>query len=250
MATSPIETVSLTGTLPVKPFGDQFYGTIEADGQEPKVAALACETTGKVVLLSLVGYDTSCSAALATLFLAEEGKSLRFRPTAEIDWQGPTRLPRCVSSAKQLSTVLAGTRERHHVALAEAANIHLGLLFPPELPEPEKPKDGEPQQRRDRFAPTVGAQKAQPPPRYLLGNGQESTPNREAFLGQLRALRVIHAMAWAEALWQHGLEQALIVPLPALGVRCWSLEGNLLRWGAFLSQGLAEGWLSDPEPSA
>lgn len=240
----------LTGTLPLKPFGDQFYGVIEADGQEAKVAAVACTKEGAIILLSLVGYDISCSAAFATLFLMQEDKSLLFRPKPELGWQGPTRFPHCVGSARHFpAIVLPGTRERQHVALAEQANIHLGLLFPPELPEPEPPKETPPAQRIERFAPTAGKE-PQTPPRYVLGNGHEDTPNREAFLGHLRALRVIHARAWADALWVHGLEQGLIAPRPALGVRCWLLSGHLQRWSTFLSQGLAEGWLSDPEPGA
>ena len=52
------------GTLPVRPYHlNQFYGTIKADGQLPKVAALACNHQ-EVIAISLVGYDTSVSAAL------------------------------------------------------------------------------------------------------------------------------------------------------------------------------------------
>src|SRR5436190_24313225 len=49
----------LDGTLPLRPFHpDGFVGTMQADGQEVRVAALACDET-RVVALSLVGFDTS-----------------------------------------------------------------------------------------------------------------------------------------------------------------------------------------------
>ncbi len=45
----------LTGTSPIRPYHPtQFFGTIKADGQLPKVAALACHRQ-EVVAISLVG---------------------------------------------------------------------------------------------------------------------------------------------------------------------------------------------------
>ena len=46
----------LDGTLPLRPFHpDGFVGTLSADGQQVRVAALASDET-RVVALSLVGY--------------------------------------------------------------------------------------------------------------------------------------------------------------------------------------------------
>jgi len=60
------------GTLPIRPsHPTQFFGTIKADGQLPRVAALACHHQ-EVVAISLVGYDTSVSAALARLWQREQ----------------------------------------------------------------------------------------------------------------------------------------------------------------------------------
>ena len=73
------------GTLPVRPYHPtQFFGTIKADGQLPKVAALACYHQ-EVVAISLVGYDTSVSAALARLWQREQ---LAFEVDPTIDWHG------------------------------------------------------------------------------------------------------------------------------------------------------------------
>ena len=58
------------GTWPVRMHADRFFGTVKADGQHPRVAGLACYK-GDVVAISLVGYDTSISAVLASLWLRE-----------------------------------------------------------------------------------------------------------------------------------------------------------------------------------
>src|SRR5712692_6356622 len=62
----------LDGTLPARPFHpDGFFGTVQVDGQHPRVAALVCHELD-VVAISLVGYDTSISAALATLWQRQQ----------------------------------------------------------------------------------------------------------------------------------------------------------------------------------
>src|SRR5947208_12520128 len=58
----------LSGTLPVRPFHpDGFIGSLQADGQQVRVAALACDDE-RVIALSLVGFDTSIGVVLARLW--------------------------------------------------------------------------------------------------------------------------------------------------------------------------------------
>jgi hypothetical protein len=240
MAISSLSSISLTGTLPVRPFGDHLYGTIEADGQEPKVTALACTPGGEIIILSLVGYDTSVAAALARL---HAGKGLLFCPNNEVAWEGPHQLLRLPAPYRQFSTALAGTRERHYVSLSRLADIGFGLLHPPTIPDTM-------QLEATNLPEGAGAApplpKDPPAPRYVLGNADEATPERASFLGHLRALRVIHLSDWADALWAAGLEHHLIQPLPALGIRCWRLEGDLQRWSALLTDGVRHGWFRAP----
>jgi hypothetical protein len=237
---SPASFALLCGTLPVRPFGDSFAGVIQADGQEPRVAALATTAGGEVVLLSLVGYSTSAAAALAQL---HQGKGLTFQPSTEVTWSAPRTLSRLKTPYHQFSSALGGTREKHYLSLSRQGDIGYGLLHPPAVLRVPPAAEEEGEQCRLRPPPT----RPDPPaPRYLLGNADEPTPARVAFLGHLRALRVIHLPDWAEALWTAGLEQRLLVPLPALGVRCWELEANLLRWSALLTTGVQAGWLAAP----
>ena len=237
MTISHLPPLALTGTLPIKPFGEQFYGAISADGQQPNVAALACTAGGEVITLSLVGYDTSVAAALSRLYA---GKGLGFQPNTDAPWTGPRQLLRLPAHYRQYTSALTGTRERHYVTLTRLADIGYGLLHPPSIPEGHKPEEGE-----EVIVPAP-ANKEPPAPRYVLGNGDEATPERSAFLGHMRALRVIHVPAWADALWTAGLDQHLIVPQLALGVKCWLLSGDLQRWSALLTQGVRQGWLKAP----
>src|SRR5437588_261716 len=98
----------LTGTLPVRAFHpDTFFGTLQVDGQLPRVAAVVCHELN-VVALSLVGYDTSVSAALAKLWPHEQ---VPFLLAEGFEWSGPLRLARLSEGYKQFSTKLQGTKE-------------------------------------------------------------------------------------------------------------------------------------------
>jgi hypothetical protein len=233
----------LTGNLPVRAFHpEQFFGTIEHDGQPIRVAALATHPSG-VALLSFVGYDTSVSAALAKLHLKDH---LVFQPAEDVAWAGPRLLQRVSGmSYAQFPSAIASTREKHVLLLPYASNIGHGLLHPQDIPE--EPKIGD---TRTSVAPSPI-----PHPRFVLGNHDEDTPHRDSFLGHLRALRVIFlrrasgddeaklANTWASHLWAKGLERALITPIPALGVKAWALTSDVRLWSPLISEGVRMGWL-------
>ncbi len=236
----------LSGSVPLRPFGSKPYGiTRIADGQEARVAALVCDVEGQVIFLSLVGSDNTLAATTALLFLSEREKVVRFVPDPEVNWKWATSLPRCLGSANRFATSLLGTREKNYLVLAHAANIQHGLLFP--LPPPEDPK---PDQEAAEPSPVSSKPEpaAAPVPRFVLGNHWEASPARAVFLGHLRVLRVTYAQEWAELLWVMGLARKLVVPMAStLGVACWRVESDLTRWEDFLSEGVREGWLPDPE---
>ena len=76
----------LDGTLPVRPFHpDGFVGSLQADGQQVRVAALACDDE-RVIALSLVGFDTSIGVVLARLW---SSTAVPFEPatTLQEEWQ-------------------------------------------------------------------------------------------------------------------------------------------------------------------
>src|SRR5690349_18122732 len=83
----------LDGTLPLRPFHpDGFVGTLSADGQQVRVAALASDGN-HIVALSLVGFDTSIGVMLARLW---SSTPVPFEPAQEwqADWYGPEQFTR------------------------------------------------------------------------------------------------------------------------------------------------------------
>jgi len=258
---SDINSLMLTGTWPVRTHSDRFYGTVKADGQHPRVAALACHK-GDLVFISLVGYDTSTSAVLANLWLRE---SVPFLIGDEVEWKGPRHFKRRSEAYKQFSTQLSGTKEMHYIALPLSAHIAEGILHPPDLPAP--PKEGEEAKQAEteaernsqyssgRFAPTLPMSLPQVDrTRFVLGNYDEETPHQRSFLGHLYAMRVLFLhkhdehpewpAIWASQLWQRGLVRKLVVPIKdAFGIKAWMLEGDLLAWGNLIGDGVRDGWL-------
>jgi hypothetical protein len=247
----------LDGTLPLRPYQpDGFVGTMQADGQNVRVAALACDET-RVVALSLVGFDTSIGVVFSRLW---SSTAVPFAPAShwQEEWRGPEQLQRSGERYKQCVAHLEGTREVHALALVRTAHLTEGILHPPDLPEMQKPSDSPEQEQEQTPASRSlkASNQAKPPvwvPRYVLGNLDESGPNQQSFLGHLYALRVLflhrHAqhpewpVMWATALWEHGQAGDLITPLPAIGMRAWRLSGDLLAWSALVGEGVREGWL-------
>jgi hypothetical protein len=245
----------LNGSLPMRPFHpDGFVGAMQADGQQVRAAALACDET-RVVALSLVGFDTSIGVVFSRLW---SSTAVSFAPasTWQEEWTGPEQLTRSGERYKQCVTHLEGTREVHALALVRTAHLTEGILHPPDLPEMQKPSEAPEQEQVPPSQSFPPAKQARPPvwvPRYVLGNWDESGPNRQSFLGHLYALRVLFLhrndqhpqwpIQWAEGLWQHGLTADLITPLPALGMRAWRISGDLLAWSALVGEGVREGWL-------
>ncbi len=248
----------LDGTLPVRPFHpDDFVGSLQADGQQVRVAALACDDE-RIIALSLIGFDTSIGVVLARLW---SSTAVPFVPAPDWqeEWSGPGQLKRSSERYKQCVAHLEGTREVHALALLRTAHLTEGILHPPDLPE----------MGEQLSATTVGQEreptplsKQQKPPlwvsHYVLGNWDESCPNRQSFLGHLYALRVLFLHrhtehpewpeAWAEALWERGLAIDLITPLAAIGIRAWRLSGDIMAWSALVGAGVREGWLPWKEP--
>lgn len=244
----------LTGTWPLRMHTDQFYGSVHADGQRPRVAALACHQ-GDVVALSLVGYDTSVSASLARLWLRE---SVPLELNAGIRWEGPRHLKRRADAYKQFSTQLTGTKEWHYLALPASAHIAEGIFHPPDLPAPPKKAETPEEKAGMRRAP-VSEQPKIDRSRFVLGNFQEDVPHERSFLGTLYGMRVLflHKSAdhpdwphiWASELWERGNKRKLIQPLKqVLGCKAWVLAGDLLTWGKLVGDGTREGWLPGGEP--
>src|SRR5258708_119809 len=106
----------LDGTWPLRPFHPEgFVGALSADGQQVRVAALACDEE-RVVALSLVGFDTSIGVVLSRLW---SSMAVPFAPASDRqgEWSGPEQLKRRCQRYKQCVAHLDGTRGVHALAL-------------------------------------------------------------------------------------------------------------------------------------
>lgn len=243
----------LIGTWPVRMHADRFFGTVKVDGQHPRVAALACHE-GNVVAISLVGYDTSVSAALASLWFRE---AVPFLVDEGVKWDGPRSLKRLAEPYKQFSVTLEGTKEVHYLALPTSAHIAEGILHPPDLPSPPKEEQGESADKHKHPVvppPPVSSSPAQERTRFVLGNWDEDFPHERSFLGTLYGMRVLFLHkdethpewpgVWARELWTRGCTRKLIQPLAfCLGIKAWVISGDLKAWGRLIGDGTRAGWL-------
>src|SRR6266516_5936696 len=172
----------LDGTLPVRHFHpDGFVGSLQADGQQVRVAALACDDE-RMIALSLVGFDTSIGVVLARLW---RSTAVPFEPAIALqeEWSGPGQLKRSSERYKQCVAHLEGTREVHALALLRTAHLTEGILHPPDLPEMREQPSAVTAEQEQAVAPSP--KQVKPPvwvPRYVLGNWDESGPNRQSFL--------------------------------------------------------------------
>jgi hypothetical protein len=77
-----------------------------------------------------------------------------------------------------------------------------------------------------------------PPPHYVIGTATATTPDPHALLGHLRAIDVVAADGWAAAICDLACERQLVMPMPAAGVCCWRIDGDLVRWVALIKHGI------------
>jgi hypothetical protein len=211
----------LSGSAHIRPFTSAFVGTITADGQASRVAAVALTTQGKVALLNLVANDTTASAATARLF---KGEQLPFAVAEGTRWEAPNLLGRMDAvSYRLIKAAVPNTREKNYLVLPHTADIGEGIVRPDDI----EPPSGAGETTRP---------KTQRPPRFIFANPDEPAPNARSFLGHLRALRVVFLPHWADQIWAEGVAANLITPLPALGVTAWQIESDQARWQELVSE--------------
>jgi len=207
----------------ITPFMSAFVGAITADGQTTRVAAIAASTQGGIVLLNLVANDITLSATTARLF---KGEKLLFGVADTLRWDAPSLLGRVEAvSYRQIKAAVPNTREKNVLVLPHTADIGEGITRPDAIEPPA--------------APGASAPKAARPPRFIFANHDETAPQARAFLGHLRALRVVFLPHWADLLWTNGLAANLITPLPALGVRAWQIASDQQHWAQLISEAVS-----------
>jgi len=145
-----------------------------------------------------------------------------------------------------LATSGGSISQKNWCLLITTANIAEGRRRAPLIPTqllPLPPATAE-------TAPSGAADKppAVLPPHYLIGAATATTPDPHALLGHLRAIGVVAADGWAAVLRDLAIEHQLVTPMPAAGVTCWCIDGDLGHWVALIAHGIQSQRFPIPAP--
>jgi len=247
---------AIIDTDPPIPFTDEEIGSAAHEKHMPSVRAIAVDPDRGLVLLNLVGADASVSAVIMEL-LRSKSNGVGFMPT--LFGSQPTNIPtqlsiqsgiRYTTFRSALATSGGSLNQKNWCLLISTANIterrRRAPIIPPQL---LPPPPGLATAAAAPAAPT-NQPPAAPPPHYVIGAATVTTPDAHALLGHLRAIGVVIADAWAEAVRNLALDAQLVTPIPAAGVTCWRIDGDLVKWVDLIKHGIQSQRFSIPVPTA
>src|SRR5215207_6323414 len=237
---------------PPIPFTDEEIGSAAHEKHMPSVRAIAVDPERGLVLLNLIGADTSVSAVIMEL-LRSKSNGVGFMPSLVAN--EPTNIPtqltiqhgiRYTTFRSALATPGGSISQKNWCLLITTANIAESRRRAPIIPSQLLP----PPPATAETAPAVpaGQPAAAPPPHYVIGTAPATTPHSHAVLGHLRAIGVVVADGWAEPVRDLACEQQLVTPIPAAGVSCWRVDGDLVRWVELVTHGIQVGRFPIPAP--
>jgi hypothetical protein len=229
---------------PPIPFVDEEIGSAAHEKHMPSVRAVAVDPDRGLVLLNLVGADASVSAVMMEL-LRSKSNGVGFMPTLFGSQQNtiPNQLTiqpgiRYTTFRSALATPGGSLRVKNWCLLISTANIAECLRRAPTIPAELLPP---PPLAMAAPSPPQGAVQsppAAPPPHYVIGTSTATTPDPHALLGQLRSIGVVLADSWAAVVRDLALDAQLVTPIPAAGVKCWRVDGDLVRWVDLIKHGI------------
>ena len=229
---------------PPIPFTDEEIGRAAHEKHMPSVRAVAVDPDRGLVLLNLVGADASVSAVIMEL-LRSKSNGVGFMPTlfAGQSTNIPTQLStqsgiRYTTFRSALATSGGSLNVKNWCLLIATANIterrRRAPIIPPQLlPPPPALATTEATSAAPSSQPPVT-----PPPHYVIGAASTSTPDAHALLGHLRAIGVVIADTWAAAVRDLAIDAQLVSSMPAAGVRCWRIDGDLVKWVDLVRHGI------------
>jgi hypothetical protein len=231
-------------TDPPIPFTDEEIGSAAHEKHMPSVRAVVVDPDRGLVLLNLVGADASVSAVIMEL-LRSKSNGVGFMPT--LFGSQPNHIPtqlsiqagiRYTTFRSALATPGGSLNVKNWCLLIATANITERRRRAPIIPlQLLPPPPGLATAEAAPAAPT-NQPPAAPPPHYIIGAAIATNPDPNALLGHLRAIGVVVADAWAEAVRNLALDAQLVTPIPAAGVRCWRIDGDLVKWVDLVRHGV------------
>ncbi len=219
----------------------RFVGTVQAHNLEAQVTALACQSAGDIIMLSIVGPRTTVSAIAATLHKGGRTRQpILFHPTSPQIWYGPEQLYRMQAMGSGwMASAVEPTTHLNVAVLAHAANIAYCRAHP--IPQPEKDPESSPSPPHQPGAERA-RKRAIPAPRFVLASEGADHPDWMTFTGLMRSLWLPFPLSFAPFIWEAGRawhfevapfettdldmerEHTLIEPVAcALGIQAWQI---------------------------
>ena len=229
---------------PPIPFTDEEIGSAAHEKHMPSVRSVAVDPDRGLVLLNLVGADASVSAVIMEL-LRSKSNGVGFMPTlfASQHTTLPTQIiiqsgVRYSIFRSALATSGGSISQKNWCLLISTAHIaesrRRAPIIPPQLLPPALPSAA----TETVPAAPAGQPPAAPPPHYVIGAATATRPDPNTLLGHLRAIGVVVADTWAESVRDLALDAQLVTPIPAAGVKCWRIDGDLIKWVELVRQGI------------
>ncbi len=229
---------------PPIPFTDEEIGKATHERHMPSVRAIAVDPDRGLVLLNLIGADASVSAVIMEL-LRSRGSGVSFMPTrfASQPTNIPTQLAiqqgsRYTTFRSALATSGGSIGQKNWCLLVATANIAESRRRAPIIPLQLLPPAPASATAEAMPAAPASQPPTAPPPHYVIGAATARTPDPNALLGHLRALGVVLADAWAATMRDLAIDAQLVTPIPAAGVMCWRIDGDLIKWADLVRQGI------------
>jgi len=221
---------------PPIPFIGEEIGSAAHEKHMPSVRAVAVDPDRGLVLLNLIGADASVSAVIMEL-LRSKSNGVGFMP--KLFGKGPTSIPtqltiqpgiRYSTFRSALATPAGSIRMKNWCLLIATANIAESRRRAPIIPAQLLPPSLPATTGAAASAAPANQPPAAPPPHYIIGAATAITPDPNALLGHLRSIGVVLADAWVETVRNLALDVQLVTPMPAAGVTCWRIDGDLIKW--------------------
>jgi hypothetical protein len=249
---TPLPPAAIEKHLPI-PFIDEEIGSAAHEKHMPSVRAVAVDPGHGLVLLNLIGADASVSAVIMEL-LRSKSNRVGYMPTlfASQSANIPTQLTiqagiRYSIFRSALAAPGGSISQKNWCLLIATANIaesrRRAPMIPPQLLPPAAALatiEGAP-------AAPASQPPTAPPPHYAIGAATARTPHSNALLGHLRAIGVVAADAWADTVRDLALDAQLVTPIPAAGVTCWRIDGDLVKWVDLVRYGIQSRYFSIPQ---
>lgn len=137
-----------------------------------------------------------------------------------------------------LATPGGSISQKNWCLLVSTANVAESRRRAPSIPPQLLPPPPAPATATE--LPTTPNDKppAIPPPHYVVGAATATMPDPNALLGHVRAIGVVVADAWAATVRDLALDTQLVTPIPAAGVACWRVDGDLVKWVELVRDGI------------